>query len=182
VILESGQTNAVIVQRVLAGSAADRAGLRPGDQIVAVGNTAVASTDELISRVQSFWPGDSVDLNVVRGGVAMELAVRLGRQSDLEAVQSGFGDFLGSELSARRSGFPRVLQHDSVVLPELCGGPIVDLSGRCVGINIARADRVASYALPAQDVRRWAEQVLLAAHSSPSVLTTSRPVAETSQP
>ena len=29
-----------------------------------------------------------------------------------------------------------------------CGGPLLDLSGNAIGINIARAGRVASYALP----------------------------------
>src|SRR5690606_17538087 len=55
-------------------------------------------------------------------------------------------------LSERRTGFPLALQHDTVLTPQECGGPLVDLDGRCVGINIARAGRVNSYALPASVV------------------------------
>ncbi|MEX2027294.1 MAG: S1C family serine protease, partial [Pirellulaceae bacterium] len=45
------------------------------------------------------------------------------------------------------------IQHDTVLKPSECGGPIVDLSGKVVGINIARGGRVESYALPATLVR-----------------------------
>ena len=54
-------------------------------------------------------------------------------------------------LSGRRSGFP-ALQHDTVLHPDQCGGPLVNLDGKVVGINIARASRVASYAIPADVV------------------------------
>ena len=56
---------------------------------------------------------------------------------------------LGGPLSSRRSGFQSVLQHDTVLRPEQCGGPILNTKGQAIGINIARATRVASYALPA---------------------------------
>jgi len=45
---------------------------------------------------------------------------------------------MGSELSKRRTGFPHILQHDSVVKPRECGGPVVDLDGKVIGINICR--------------------------------------------
>jgi serine protease Do len=44
------------------------------------------------------------------------------------------------------------LQHDTVIRPADCGGPLVDLDGKAVGINIARAGRTESYAIPAEDV------------------------------
>jgi S1-C subfamily serine protease len=47
------------------------------------------------------------------------------------------------------SGFDRVIQHDTVLDPDECGGPVLDIAGRVVGLNIARAGRVVSYALPA---------------------------------
>ena len=34
-----------------------------------------------------------------------------------------------------------------------CGGPLVDLSGKVIGINIARAGRTETYALPADVVQ-----------------------------
>jgi serine protease Do len=58
-------------------------------------------------------------------------------------------NMMGGELSRRALGFDSVLQHDTVLRPADVGGPIVDLDGHVVGINIARAGRVESYALPA---------------------------------
>ena len=59
---------------------------------------------------------------------------------------------MGSELSRRRKDFPLALQHDSMLQSNTCGGPLLDLSGDVIGINIARAGRVASYALPMETV------------------------------
>jgi septal ring factor EnvC (AmiA/AmiB activator) len=55
---------------------------------------------------------------------------------------------MGSTLSKRRSDFPLAMQHDSALNASDCGGPVVDLSGKIVGINIARDGRVSSLALP----------------------------------
>src|SRR5262249_33204710 len=59
---------------------------------------------------------------------------------------------MGSKLSDKRTGFPNILQHDTVLAPADCGGPLVDLDGKAVGINIARAGRVESFAIPSDTV------------------------------
>ena len=51
-------------------------------------------------------------------------------------------------VSERRAGFPAVLQHDGIVGPHECGSPLVDLNGRVIGLNIARAARSETYAIP----------------------------------
>jgi serine protease Do len=180
--LEGGPER-VLVQQVLQRSAAETAGMREGDRILSVNSSPVTSTDQFIQMIRGFWPGDEITLQVQRGSQRLELSVHLIRQSDMEAEQSGFGEFLGSELSTRRSGFPLVLQHDTVVLPEFCGGPIVTLEGECVGVNIARAERVSSYALPVQVVKRWVEDAISAVAPSDSpMITTARPVSPPASP
>jgi serine protease Do len=59
------------------------------------------------------------------------------------------GDF-----SQRAKGFEQAIEHDTVLQPWLCGGPLVNLDGKAIGINIARASRVSTYALPARLVKR----------------------------
>jgi serine protease Do len=63
-------------------------------------------------------------------------------------------------------------QHDTVLRPADCGGPIVDLDGRVIGFNIARAGRTESYALPAVEVNKVLDQLrkqsLSAAASKPA--------------
>lgn len=52
------------------------------------------------------------------------------------------------ELNDRRSGFLEVFVHDCAISPNECGGPLVDINGRVLGVNIARAGRNATYAIP----------------------------------
>ena len=65
----------------------------------------------------------------------------------------------GGPLSDRRGGFEAALQHDTVLLPSQCGGPLVDLDGKAVGINVARAGRVESYAIAAAAVQPLLEEL-----------------------
>jgi serine protease Do len=67
-------------------------------------------------------------------------------------------------LSLRRESFPTVFAHDFVLRPEQCGGPMVDLAGNVMGLNIARVDETRSLAIPAdvlqtiiRDLRQQAE-------------------------
>ena len=56
-------------------------------------------------------------------------------------------------LSKRRDGFPRVIHHDTPLTKESVGGPLLNLEGKCIGMNIARASRVATYAIPVRELR-----------------------------
>ena len=46
-----------------------------------------------------------------------------------------------------------MLQTDMVVDAKDCGGPVVDLDGNVLGINIARAGRVETWVLPSEVIR-----------------------------
>jgi serine protease Do len=39
------------------------------------------------------------------------------------------------------------VQYDAVLQPSQCGGPVIDILGRVVGLNIARAERTRTLAL-----------------------------------
>jgi hypothetical protein len=56
------------IQSVEPGSAADQAGVRPGDVVVAVDGAAVADFDGLTARVAGRIPGDTIRLAVDRRG------------------------------------------------------------------------------------------------------------------
>ena len=55
-------------------------------------------------------------------------------------------------LSERTSGYPDAIQHDIPLPPELCGGPLFNLKGKCIGINVSRAGRTKTYAIPADEI------------------------------
>jgi len=100
-----------------------------------------------------------VRLRILRGKRELTVDAELGELAQLTHGKEYFQFGLGGRLSQRRAGFPVALQHDTVLQPNQCGGPLVDLDGKTVGINIARANRVASYALPASAVKPLVDQL-----------------------
>ena len=66
------------VARVVAGSAADRSGVRPGDVIVAIDGQTLTNSLQLSQIVGSKQPGDRVGLTVNRDGDVQEIEVKLG--------------------------------------------------------------------------------------------------------
>ena len=149
-----------MVKEVVEDSPAQKAGIVAGDVIRKIDGQEVKSSKDLIANVSKRQPGDKLRLTIERDDKEQELDVILGSRNQILVREYGNGvdraDFqnhLGGELSERRAGFPLAIQHDTVLKPSDCGGPIVDLSGKAVGINIARAGRVESFALPASLVK-----------------------------
>ena len=138
----------VLVSAVAAGSGAAAAGIAVGDVLLRVDGTALASPESAAGVLRAHAPGDTVQVAWVHAGERREAPVRLLRPAWIP----GPGN-TGAELSRRMTGFGPVIMHDGVVAAELVGGPVVDLDGRVVGLNIARADRTKTYALPASAVR-----------------------------
>jgi S1-C subfamily serine protease len=68
---------ALIVQ-VEPGSAADVAGLQPGDLVVAADGEPVTSMGELAAAIQAREPGDELSLTIVRQGERLEVTAELG--------------------------------------------------------------------------------------------------------
>jgi serine protease Do len=157
VIIEEGDKGPV-VREVLPRSGAAKAALKPNDVITQLDDKKVATRQGLVQAIRGHRPGDRVRLKLLRGDEAMTVDVEL---LDLTEVANGesFQEDVSGRLSKRRTGFPLALQHDTVLQPNQCGGPVVDLDGKVVGINIARASRVASYALPAAVVKPVVEKL-----------------------
>src|SRR5207253_2964782 len=90
-------------------------------------------------------------VRIKRGKEDKDLKATLGKRPP-DMSRADFQTNMGSKLSDNRTGFPNILQHDTVLNPRDCGGRLVDLDGKAVGINIARAGRVESYAIPSDTV------------------------------
>ncbi|MHB8341934.1 MAG: S1C family serine protease [Mycobacteriales bacterium] len=71
-----------LIQQVLAGSGAARAGLQPGDVITSFGGQQVIDADTLVVAVRAHNPGDTVPLTYVRNGVTRTVTVTLGSVTD----------------------------------------------------------------------------------------------------
>jgi serine protease Do len=143
----------VMVAEVLPNSTAESLKVKVDDFLLAVGDAKLKDIDEMRAALAKFKAGDALTLRVLRGTEELELKGTFSGKGFGKGGGKADQNSMGSELSKRRTGFSIVLQHDSVVLPIDCGGPLVDLEGRVIGINIARAGRVESWAIPAEVIR-----------------------------
>lgn len=143
------------VEEVKEDSAAAKAGIKAGDIILEVRGSKVATAEEMIRSLSRTRPGDIVKLKYLRDGKETAVEVTLAKRPPLGGNPRGqIQNSMGGALSHFKGPFEKILQHDSAIRPEECGGPLVDLAGRVVGMNIARAGRVESYALPGELVAR----------------------------
>ncbi len=140
----------VKVAEVIPEGAADKAGFEEADIIVTVGKSRITDPETLFKALQKTKPGEKVTVRVKRGSEEVVLKPTLGTHP---LGRADFQNQLGSKLSNHRTGFPMVLQHDTILRPVDCGGPLVDLDGKVIGINIARAGRTETLAIPAEAVK-----------------------------
>jgi serine protease Do len=147
----------VRVLQVFPDSPAAKAGLAVDDVVLSIADKPTPHREALVAQVQSRPPGTQVPLLVRRGREKLTLQATLGSRGAVLDTRLAAMNHLGGELSDRSTGFPAVIQHDTVLAPEDCGGPLVDLHGAVLGINIARAGRTESYTIPADVVTQLIE-------------------------
>ena len=146
----------LVVRTVTERSGADRAGLVRGDVILTMEGKKVTSTDKLIEILTDYRPEQKVQISINRGKDSLDLEAILGKRPNGENDRSD--KWGGGPFSDRRFGFPKVIPHDSAIKPEQCGGPLLNSDGQVIGLNIARAIRVATYAVPIDDVKKFVDQ------------------------
>lgn len=151
---KDGTKIGIRITDVVNRSPADISGLLVQDIIFKIDGQPVKEIKDLHNILGQFDAGDRVTLDVIRYKEEIQVRVTLAEFEKLSpsSQRSNQQNSMGSELSRRRKDFPLALQHDSMLQSNTCGGPLLDLSGDAVGINIARAGRVASYALPMETV------------------------------
>lgn len=148
-----------VIEKVTADSAAEKAGIQPKDMIVQIDTQEVVNQESLINTLLGYKAGETVKIVLEREGKRVELTATLGKRPG-ELLPKGRGpnrgdmqNSMGSTLSERRTGIPRLFQTDAVVKPGDCGAPVVDLDGHAVGLVIARAGRTESHVIPAETVK-----------------------------
>ncbi len=120
----------LIVTGVLVKSAALKAGVRAKDILLRIDQQKISEGDQIQQILAEHKPGDKITLAIRRDGKDQEIKLTLQSREQAGDFRSEFQNRLGSDLSNRRSGYSIILQHDSVLKPTDCGGPLVDLKGR----------------------------------------------------
>ncbi len=151
-----------VVEFVIPESSAEEHGIQAGDVVFSANGKSIRGREQLQKIVGDALPGDRVEFGIRRLDREIFRKVTLGRRSfDGLGLEPSDAGHEGGPLSRRRSGFTHVIQHDCPLRPNQCGGPLVNLDGRIIGVNIARASRIESFALPAHEVREELDRLLL---------------------
>lgn len=150
--LEAAASGGARVTKVDVKTPAERAGIKINDIIYEAAGRKILDHEALINTMGRFRAGEKVLLKIKRGEEELELNATLAKRPP--QMLGNPQEMMGSELSNRRGGFPVILQHDTVLKPKDCGGPLVDLDGKAVGINIARAGRTETYAIPSEEIQK----------------------------
>jgi len=75
-----GRSSGAIIAGVVRGGPADRAGMRPGDILVAVGGKTVANTGEMLNLIAQLEPGEKTPMRVLRKNRESTLDVTVGKR------------------------------------------------------------------------------------------------------
>ena len=154
----SSEDDEAKVDAVSSKGPAERAGIKRNDVIFEIEGKPIKSILDALETFSEFLPKDKIRVKVKRKDEVVDLGtIELMKRpldpdknpGDREELQNT----MGGPLSGRRTGFPSVLQTDMVVNPAKCGGPVVDLDGKVLGVNIARAGRVETWVLPGEVIR-----------------------------
>lgn len=148
-------TGGVLIGEVVRGGAAERGRLQKDDIIRSLNGIDVMGSRDMAARIAALPPNSKVVIRYERDNTIRTLDVVLTPRfvaEPGEQMLERYRENDGKYSSMHHSGFPRVIEHDSDLFPNQCGGPVYDLNGKAVGLNIARVARVSSYAIPAEDV------------------------------
>lgn len=139
-------------------SPAEAAGLQEDDVLITIAGEKVAEFRRVHDLVNKRQPGEIIDIRYLRKDKEESCRVRLASRTKVLNNWEG-EDFANGGISLRSDNFPEVLQHDIPLHPADMGGPVATLEGKVVGINIARVDRVTTFALPVEafwtETQQW---------------------------
>jgi S1-C subfamily serine protease len=152
----------LLLVEVNRGGAGEIAGLKAGDILTTVDGKPMSDVAQLVAEIGRRHEGDEIEIRVIRDGAERRFkAVLAGREVSAErASKFRMMNRLGAVPSKRTDGFAWVFQHDTPLFPEQCGGPILDLNGNVLGINIAREGRVSSLAIPSAHLQTILPELL----------------------
>ncbi len=154
---QHGNRSGVIFMVVSPGTPAARAGLRTGDFVTRIAGVAVENQPDLGEAVRRHASGEVIDVVRVTDDQEEAIRVRLAARPNAHGPSPSTPRFPASR---RSSGFGSIIQHDTALRGDQIGGPLVDLDGKVVGVNIARADRTKTYALSAAVVKAAIDRLM----------------------
>jgi Do/DeqQ family serine protease len=141
-----GELKGVYVAALTDNSSAEKAGIKPGDVIIAIDGTAVNTNSELVEVVSQHSPGDKIKVDLTRDGKAFQAEVTLTNSSGntklVKREEPTFMDELGAGFAPVNEETKKELRiQNGVEVTELKNGALASI-GIKKGFIITRIDRV----------------------------------------
>ena len=111
------------------------AGVRSDDLLYSINGRRILADADLLEAVSHQWTGDVVPVRFQRAGKMMDLLLPLGPETLWNT-------------NNRADDFPTVIECAVPFYSYECGGPVVDLTGRAIGITIARPGQHGGMVIP----------------------------------
>ena len=130
--LKLSSMNGVYIKEVVKGSAADKAGMKEGDVLIAIDNTPLKSMTEVQAKVNSYRPGDKAVATVIRDGKTVDFDVIFQESSDLTGteVSDGSVSFYGAMLKeASKETLDALGLKKGVEIVSIGAGKVLDAGG-----------------------------------------------------
>ena len=135
----------LLVERVKDGAA--QAGIVPGDILISVSGKSIRNHDNLAKCVEGAMPGDTLPIVVERHGQSVNISLKLREEPYVRCPGA-----IARYRNLRADDFPVVFEHDIPLTLDECGGPLIDLNGKTIGITIARVGVHGCMAIPADAI------------------------------
>ena len=139
-----------LVRMVQAESPASDAGIVMGDEVLSVNGIRISDPEAFVHEIRKHKPGQTIQLVHIRDGVEKITSIKLGIRP--RASNPHIAEKFEDGKSIRRDGFNKIFVHHSKLKPAECGGPVFDLEGNFMGINMARLSRTSSLAVSPSEV------------------------------
>jgi len=142
-----------IIKLVQEKSPASDFGLKIGDEVLSLNGIAISSPEQFIKEIQKNKPNDVIHLITKRDGAENKIAIKLAKRPNTTSTHAA--ERFTDGKSDRRDGFKNAFVHDGKLKPAECGGPLFDLQGNFIGINMARFSRTSCIAITSAEVRNF---------------------------
>ncbi len=150
----------VKIKSIHTDTPASRGGLSIGDVVTEIAGRPMKTVTQCIEAIAACPPFMDIKIKVVRDKKEQEFTLQVGtRPAGVGTTADDPRNTLSGALSKTRAGFPEAFSHDMVLEPEEVGGPVIDLHGRILGMNIARSGRIESLAIPSAEMKRLLSSV-----------------------
>ncbi len=147
-IVESPGARVAVISEVFRGSPAARAGLLPGDRVLAVNDRPVERFQQLLRKVSFLPPGSKATLRIERSGAVQERTVTLSQRPAAQTLaalsDANRADALGlllRELSPEVAGGLGLKAHTGVLIAGVLPGGPSERAGLRAGDLITEVNR-----------------------------------------